>query len=78
MFGRKENNGTKVRGTRNATLKRGEEVVVDINDPYWVNQLAAGNIRIIDSEPVIEAKPDEKVYDADDFLEELERELGDG
>lgn len=46
------------------SLGRGDYELVDLDESYWANQLAAGNISVVSVEP---SEDEEKVpYDADD------------
>jgi len=44
-----------VRATRHFDqMKAGEEAVVNIEEPYWANQIAAGNLQVLEGETIPE------------------------
>ena len=73
MFGRKSTDTITIRGTKNSTLRKGQEIVVSADDKYWLLQVGAGNAEIIsgqEEEGAVEWVENDQF---DDFLEEIER-----
>lgn len=64
---------TRIRANRHFDqMREGDEIVVDLSDEYWSNQIIAGNISVLDLDPVIGSVGDS---DFDMITEELD---GDG
>jgi len=67
MFGRKDAGTVTIRGTKNSTLRKGDEIVVSADNAYWQGQVAAGNAEIVE---------ESEVYDTvDELFDSLDADL---